>query len=124
MARAVTDAELGVMECLWGQTDGATVRQIVLAVYQRHEHSLHGGVKSLLDRLMDKGLVVVDKSGFAHRFRASVSRAEFVGRELKQMAESHYGGAVGPLLLTLVQQAGLTRKDRTAIEKLIERIHE
>jgi predicted transcriptional regulator len=120
----VTDAELGVLEVLWERDDGATVREIVLAVYGRHEHSLHGGVKSFLDRLMDKGFVTVDKSGFAHRFRASVTRSEFVGRELKHMAESHFDGSVGPLLLSLVKQAKLSKKDRAAIETLIENIKE
>ena len=108
-AHAVTDAELGVLEVLWERNDGATVREIVLTMYGRHEHSLHGGVKSFLDRLMEKGFITVDKSGFAHRFHASVSHSEFVGRELKQMAESHFGGSVGPLLLSLVKQARLTQ---------------
>ncbi len=122
-AHGVTDAEFGVLEVLW-EGEGAAIREIVLALYGRHEHSLHGGVKSFLDRLMEKGLVAVDKSGFAHRFRATVTRAEFVGRELKQMADSHFGGSLRPLMLSLVEQAKLTRKDRAAIEKLIESIKE
>ncbi len=48
----ITDAELSVMEVLWDREGGATVREIVLAIYGKHEHSLHGGVKSFLDRLM------------------------------------------------------------------------
>jgi len=122
--QSVTDAELNVLEVLWELEDGASVREIVLAVYSRHEHSLHGGVKSFLDRLMQKGLVVVDKSGFAHRFRASITRSEFVGQELKRMAESHFGGSLRPLLLSLVEQAKLTQKDRAAIQVLIENMNE
>ena len=120
----ITEAELSVMEVLWSRDDGAMVREIVLAVYGRHEHSLHGGVKSFLERLIEKGYVKVDKTGFAHRFFATVTRQEFVGRQLKQMAESHFGGSLAPLLLSLVEQAMLTRKDRAAIEKLIENIRE
>jgi predicted transcriptional regulator len=120
----ITDAELAVMEVLWNRPEGATVRQIVLAVYGRHEHSLHGGVKSFLDRLLDKGYVRVDKTGFAHRFFAAVSRRQYVGGQLKRMAESHFGGALAPLLLSLMEQAKLSRKDRAAIEKLIEGIRE
>ena len=123
-ARTVTDAELSVLEVLWERDNGATVREIVLAVYGRHEHSLHGGVKSFLDRLMEKRLVIVDKSGFAHRFRATITRSEFVGRELKHMAESHFGGSLRPLLLSLVEQVRLSRKDRAAIQELIENIEE
>ena len=123
-AHTVTEAELGVLEVLWEREDGATVREIVLAVYGRHEHSLHGGVKSFLDRLMEKGLVNVDKSGFAHQFRASITRSGFVGQELKRMAESHFGGSLRPMMLSLVEQAQLTRQDRAAIQELIENIQE
>lgn len=122
--RSVPDAELAVLEVLWEREHGATVREIVLALYGRHEHSLHGGVKSFLDRLMNKGLVNGDKRGFAHRFRASITRSEFVGGELRHMAENHFGGSLRPLLLSLVEQVKLTRKDRAIIQELIENIKE
>jgi BlaI family transcriptional regulator, penicillinase repressor len=120
----ITEAELSVMEVLWNDPAGATVRDIVLAVYGRHEHSLHSGVKSFLERLQEKGFIRVDRSGFAHRFFAAVTRQQFVGRQLKRMAESHFGGALAPLLMSLVEQAPLSRKDRAALEKLIENIRQ
>lgn len=120
----VTAAELSVMEVLWNRDDGETVREIVLAMYGRHEHSLHGGVKSFLDRLIEKGYVKADKTAFAHRFFAAVTRQQYVGRQLKRMAKSHFGGSLAPMLLSLVDQAALTKKDRAAIEKLIENIRE
>lgn len=120
----VTEAELAVMEVLWGHRDGQTVREIVLAVYGRHEHSLHGGVKSFLDRLMEKGYVKSDKTEFAHRFLPVVSREEYVGRQLKQLANDHFGGSLAPMLLALARQAKLGRKDRADIEKLINNIKE
>ena len=120
----ITEAELSVMGVLWDRPEGATVRELVLALYGRHEHSLHGGVKSFLDRLQEKGFVKVDKSGYAHRFFAATGRETFVGGLLKQIADSHFGGSLTPLLLTLVQQAGLSTKDRAAIEKMIGNIRE
>lgn len=120
----LTDAELSVMEVLWSRDGGAAIREIVLAVYGRHEHSLHGGVKSFLDRLIEKGYVRVDKAGFAHRFFPVVTREQYVGQQLRQMADSHFGGSVTPLLLTLVEQARLTKRDRAAIEKLIQNIRD
>ena len=120
----LTEAEMSVMEVLWSRDEGETVREIVLAVYGRHEHSLHGGVKSFLDRLIQKRYVKVDKTEFAHRFFAAVTRQAHVGRQLKRMAASHFGGSLTPMLLSLVEQATLTKKDRAAIEKLIENIRE
>ena len=120
----ITDAELAVMEVLWNREEGATVRELVLAIYGRHEHSLHGGVKSFLDRLIEKGYVKADKSGFAHRFFAAVTRQQYVGRQLKRMAQSHFGGSFTPMLLSLVEQARLSKKDRAAIEKMIENMRD
>lgn len=118
----VTDAELSVLEVLWNREDGAPVREIVQAVYGRHEHSLHAGVKSFLDRLADKGYVRADKTGFAHRFFAAVSRQAFVGQHLKRLAESHFGGSLAPLMLSLLDQTKLTRADRAVVEKLIAKM--
>src|SRR5262245_42381427 len=103
----VTDAELSVLEVLWERLEGAAVREIVVAIYGRHEHSLHGGVKSFLDRLMEKQFVKVDKAGFAHQFFANVSREEFVGLQLKEIAASHFSGSLVPMLMSLVSQAKL-----------------
>jgi predicted transcriptional regulator len=118
----LTDAERSVMEVLWSSDNGGTVRDIVVAMYGRHEHSLHGGVKSFLDRLNEKGYIRVDKSEFAHRFFARIGRQEFVGRQLKQIAKSHFGGSLAPMLMSLVGQVNLTKADRAVIEDLIQKI--
>src|SRR5262245_21396491 len=120
----ITDAELSVMEVLWSRSAGATIREIVLAVYGRHEHSLHGGVNSFLDRLLEKQYVKVDKSDFAHQFFAIVTREEFVGSQLKQIAANHFNGSLVPMLLSLVGQTKLSKADRAAIEKIIANIRE
>lgn len=112
------------MHVLWSHENGATVREIVLAVYGRHEHSLHAGVKSYLQRLQDKGLVSVDKSDYSHRFHASVSRSHYVGQTLKVMADSHFGGSIGPLMLSLADQVRLSKKDRQSIEAIIEKMED
>ena len=121
-AAEVTEAELSVLQVLWDSDDGMPIREIVLAIYGNHEYSLHGGVKSFLDRLLEKGLVRVDKNAFAHLFFATLTREAFVGRKLRQIAESHFDGAMAPMLSSLVDQVRLSRKDRAAIQQVIDRI--
>ncbi len=119
----VTDTELAILEVLWDQ-EPCTVRDIVDRIYQNHTPALHATVKSLLERLAAKGYVECDTAGFTHRFTASLSRETYVTRELERLAASHYGGALAPLLLSLVDKAKLSRKDRDAIRKIIENIPE
>ncbi|MDB5338088.1 MAG: mecI 4 [Planctomycetaceae bacterium] len=119
----VTETELAILEILWNN-DSDTVREIVDAVYGQHTPALHATVKSLLERLAAKGFVSCDNSGFMHRFAARVSRDEYVAQELERLAESHYGGALTPLLMSLVNKVKVSRKDRDAIRKIIKNIPE
>lgn len=120
---AVTETELAILEVLW-EREPRTIREIVEAMYSEHTASLHATVKSLLDRLSVKGFIRCDTSGFMHRFSAQVTRQAFVAQELERLAESHFGGALTPLLLSLVDKANLTRKERDTIRKIIENISE
>lgn len=115
----VTETELAILGVLWEQGP-VPVRRIVDALYGEYRRSLHASVKSLLDRLMEKGFVEVDASEFAHRFSAKIGRAEFVGRELQKIVNEHFGGSVAPMLHALVDHTKLSKKDRQAIRRIIE----
>ena len=76
-AARVTETELAIMDAIW-ERGPISVREIVESLYSEHTPSLHATVKSLLDRLTEKGLVTCDGSRFAHRFSASVDRETLV----------------------------------------------
>jgi BlaI family transcriptional regulator, penicillinase repressor len=115
----VTQTELAILEVLWNKQP-RNVREIVDQLYSRQTRALYATVKSLLERLEAKGYVACDKSSFAHQFSARITRAHYVGHQLEALAESHFGGSVAPMLLTLVESIKLSRKDRAAIIKIIE----
>lgn len=116
---AVTDTELSILTVLWDK-GSVPVREIVEALYGKHSASAHATVNSLLDRLQGKGYVDRDRTGFAHRYHATIDRQSFVGQQLKQMAEMHFGGSVTPMLLALVDQARLRKSVRDELRKMIE----
>jgi predicted transcriptional regulator len=117
----VTDTELAILDVMW--TRGSTgVREIVEALYRDHTPARHATVKSLLERLDEKGYVSCDRSRYAHRFSARVARESYVGAQLQKLAESHFGGAWPPMLLALVERIKLRRQDREAIRKIIDAI--
>jgi BlaI family transcriptional regulator, penicillinase repressor len=119
--KSVTETEFAILGVLW-ERETATVREIVEAVYQKHTHSLHASVKSLLERLGEKGFVVRRQRGGAHFFSAAVDREAFVARQLQMLADSNFGGSLAPLLSTLIDNVKLSRGDREAIRKIIEKI--
>jgi predicted transcriptional regulator len=119
--KTVTETEFAILDVLWDRGP-TTVREIVEAIYREHTHSLHAGVKSLLERLADKGFVACRKQGAAHRFSATVAREAFVAQQLQLLADSNFGGSLAPLLMTLVDNVKLGQEDREAIRRIIERI--
>jgi predicted transcriptional regulator len=117
----VTDTEFSILAILWDRGP-VTVREIVEALYGRHSPSLHATVKSLLDRLADKGYVASDRRGFAHRYVARVDRQTFVGQRLQQIADAHFRGSLAPMLMALVARTKLSKSDRDAIRRIIDQI--
>ena len=117
----VTETELAILEVLWDHSH-CTVRQIVERLYGKHNPAMHATVKSLLERLAEKGYIARDTRSFAHAFSATVTREEFVALQLQKLADSHFNGALAPMLLTLVERVKLSRRDRLAIQKIIEKI--
>jgi BlaI family penicillinase repressor len=119
----VTETELSILAVLW-EKGPVTVREITEAIYRKHSPSVHATVKSLLERLADKGYVTSDRSGFAHQYRAKLDRRSFVGEQLRQLAERHFGGSLTPMLLALVDQTRLRKSVREEIRKKVEELDE
>ena len=119
--KGVSDTELAILNVLW---DGGpvAVRKIVETVYGRHSQSLHTTVKSLLERLINKGYVSCDRSGFAHTFIAKIDRESFVGNQIEQIANNVFDGQVAPVLLSLVDRVSLSKNDREAIERILQKL--
>jgi BlaI family transcriptional regulator, penicillinase repressor len=119
--KTVTETEFAILNALWDHGP-TTVRGIVEAVYAKHTHSLHASVKSLLERLADKEFVAREQRGGVHLFSAAVDREAFVAQQLQVLADSNFGGSLTPLLNTLVDNVKLSRRDREAIRKIIDKI--
>jgi BlaI family transcriptional regulator, penicillinase repressor len=117
----VTDTELAILNVLWDRAP-CEIRDIVEALYSEHTPALHATVKSLLERLTEKGFVDCDRRRFAHKFSPRVTREQYVGQQLQKLADSHFEGALAPMLLTLIEQVKLSRKERDAIRRMIEGI--
>lgn len=117
----ITDTEMAILNVLWDRGP-SPIRDIVELVYGEHTPALHATIKSLLDRLTQKGFVDCDRRRFAHTFSALIDREAYVGQQLQKLADSHFGGSLAPMLLALIDQVKLSRKERNAIRQIVEGI--
>ena len=116
----VTDAELAILRLLW-KDESLTAREIREELYPTGTASDHGTVQKLLQRLEEKNLIARDRSNFAHRFHAKVSRSDLVGRQLESLADKLTDGSLVPFITHLVESKRLTRKELSEIRRLLDR---
>jgi len=116
----VTDAEMAVLKVLWARGP-LSARAITEAVYPDGKESEFAAVHSFLQRLERKGLVARDRGSFVHVFSATASRADILGQELQTIVERVGGGSIAPLIMQLLDQKRLSKKEAAEIRKLLDK---
>lgn len=137
--RRLSDAELNVMNVLWGGTAAtsdatatATVR--VAAASEAADFALgeivdalkpatgwsRNTVHTYLTRMENKGLVIIDRSGEPHKYRAGVSREDCARRERSNLLDKLYGGATGDLIVAFLKENHISEEERDRLRQLLD----
>lgn len=114
----VTDAELAVLKTLWAQGP-LSARSIAEDLYPRGAESEFAAVHSFLQRLERKGLVARDRGSFVHVFSATVSQADVLGQELESLVARLGGDSLAPLIMKMIDQKRLSKREASEIRKLL-----
>lgn len=115
----ITDGELSILQILWEREEAAT-REIADEIYGEATDPKVATIQKLMERLEAKGCVIRDRSERAHRYRAKISREKFLRSRLQALADRLCGGAIAPLMTTLVRSKGLSKVECKELRKLIE----
>lgn len=73
----------------------------------------------LLNRLLDKGYIEVDKSGYYHKFSPVISEEEYLVSESESLLK-RVGGSVRTMVASLIDTKGVTDEDISAISDILE----
>ncbi len=117
---SVTATELAMLNVLWDRGE-ATRRQISDALYPDGAAAHYATVQKLLERLEAKGFVRHTRrpEGILI-FTATVSREEFIGSRLRDMAQKLCGGSLTPLLMNLVRSTPLSAGELDELQAYLE----
>jgi predicted transcriptional regulator len=116
--KLLTEVELELMSTLW-QLDGATVRE-VLAALPEGRTLAYTSVATVLRILEDKRLVQSRKIGKAHVYRPTVSKSEYESRSLRHLVDKVFDGTPSTMVLRLLDDEGLSRKELREIQRMLE----
>ncbi|HEY0445122.1 MAG TPA: BlaI/MecI/CopY family transcriptional regulator [Allosphingosinicella sp.] len=118
MSERISEAEHEVMEVLWRESPlGAA--EVAERVDPRRGWS-DRTVKTMLSRLLAKGVLAHEEEGRRYLYRPTVSRDDFIGRESRRLLDRMFGGRVTPLVAHLAERDRLTSKDIEEIEALLK----
>lgn len=93
--RLLGDLELAVMEHIW-TNEWVTVRDVLNAL-NRKRSLAYTTVMTVMSRLADKGLLLIEKQGKAYTYKAALTREEFESRVAAQIIQAliaDFGGDI------------------------------
>ena len=117
----LTASEIELLEQLW-ELGPTTVRELSRAVYQSESDSKTASIQKLLGRMLDKGYVRCNTGVRPKEYSASVSRDEYLQKQLEELARRHCDGKLMPLATALVQTKGFNKRQRQQLRRLIDEL--
>ena len=118
MAERISGAEHEIMEVLW-QESPLTAAEVAERVPAAREWSIRT-VKTLLSRLLAKGVLTHEEDKRRYLYRPAVSRDDYVAEESRRLLDRLFGGRVTPLVAHLAERDDLSERDIAEIEALLK----
>ena len=117
----LSDAELEVMEVLWGATSALSATDVAGRVPAERRWSL-ATVKSLISRLLAKQAIEPRPDGRRFLYSPALDRDSYVGAESRRFVSRLHGGKLSPLIAQMAEEEALDDEDVAEIEALLRRL--
>ncbi len=116
----ISEAESIVMDVLWQRQPLAA--EDVVAALAESRHWQEATIKTLLNRLLNKGAIAAEKDGRRYLYTPVLKREDWLIDESESLLDRLFGGRVAPLVAHFSEHRKLSRKDIGELRKLLEEI--
>jgi len=114
----ISDAESQIMQALWGQHPLSA--EDILAALPAQDGWQLGTVKTLLNRLLNKGAVKAERDGRRYLYEPLIERAQWEGKESLGLVDRVFGGRLSPLVAHFSAHRKLSPEDAEALRQLLK----
>lgn len=118
----ITDAEWEVMNVLWEQSPG-TALDVAEALRTRTDWHPKT-VKTLLSRLVRKGVLRFREEGNRYLYTPAIPRQRYVKEESASFIDRVFGGETTPALLHFVKSSRLTNEEIEELRRILDAKHD
>ncbi|MDL5033067.1 BlaI/MecI/CopY family transcriptional regulator [Pelomonas sp. APW6] len=115
---SISDAESQIMQALWGRHPLSA--EDILAALPAQDGWQLGTVKTLLNRLLNKGAVKAEREGRRYLYEPLIERAQWEGKESLGLVDRVFGGRLSPLVAHFSAHRKLSPEDAEALRQLLK----
>ena len=115
----ISESEWVVMKAIWSENP-ITANRIVEKLADSTSWNPKT-IKTLLNRLVKKEAVGFESKGREYDYYPLIEEAVFVKEESRSFLKRVFGGAVKPMLATLVESEDLSKEDLEDLKRILEK---
>lgn len=116
----ISEAESVVMEVLW-RTHPLAAEDVVAALADAQQWQ-EATIKTLLNRLLNKGAIGAAKDGRRYLYSPVLQREDWVLGESQGLLQRWFDGRVAPLVAHFSEHRQLSKNDIADLRKLLEEL--
>lgn len=118
----IHEGEWDLLEALW-ESERGTAREITEALAAKRGWAV-STVKTMLDRMVEKGLVHARQVGNVWEYTPGVDQVDARRSAWREFLGKAFGGSAGMALNFLAHDAKLSKKERDALMAQLEKVKE
>ena len=114
---ALFDSEWAILQAVWEHEPCAA--PTVQEALQKEKGWAYTTVKTMMDRMVRKGLLTTERVRNLYLYRSAVTRAQAQRNELLRAAQRAFDGALTPMMQFLIESEKLSEEEYQYLERLI-----
>ncbi len=117
---SISESEARVMQVLWERQPRSADE--VVAALVGHSDWAEATVKTLLNRLLNKGAIRASKDGRRYLYSPVLEREQWVQQQSEGLLQRVFGGRVAPLVAHFSERGQLRPADIAELKRLLQEL--
>jgi BlaI family penicillinase repressor len=111
------ESEWAILQVVWEREPCAA--PAVQEILEKDKGWAYTTVKTLMDRMVKKGLLTTERVRNLYLYRAAITRAEAQRSEILRTVKRAFDGALTPMMQFLIESESLSDREYQELERLI-----
>ena len=116
----LTEGEWEIMKVVW-EKQPCTAGTVQEKLVKRRDRA-YSTVKTTMDRMVEKGLLTIERIRNLQLFRACISEVDAKRGEFRKMLKRAFDGALTPMMQFLIEHEGLSKEEASQLRKLVSKV--